>query len=226
MDQVNKVQFNSLHDWAILPRKRKLKTENISKYTKAVQNSFEFYRANRRPEFCWSWRKANEMGWDLHSPIDITLLPFEDFELTAEINSEKLTSITNSMNFSQIWTRSDSKIAIRHGSWMRAYDFKVGDAYQSMFIPNGFNTVEWVLGWTAHIPDGFVLWFLPSKIQEGNVNVLGGVLKKSSLIEMHKKGIGISIGIQVEARTHILRGDFLGRFVIIPEYCLDIIEDV
>ena len=189
-----------------------------------IRDRFEYYRTNRSKEFCWSWRKANDFGWNVLSPVNINLAPFEDFELPADADQDLLLRFSSSTNYSQIWNRADSRIAVRGGDWMRAYDFRANGGSLSMFIPNGAGSVEWVLGWRALIPEGFVLLFLPHQLSGGSMEVIGGALRGKSLESMAERGVGISIAIKVNAPIQLSRGDVIGRFLILPEYCLDLVE--
>jgi hypothetical protein len=218
------IRFERLYEWAIAPQKRLSNVGEISTAIRATQESFEYYRSNRSAELCWSWRKANIAGWNVLSPINAYMTPFEDFELSASMDQDQLRRFSSATNFSQIWTRQDSRIAVRGGDWMRAYDFRVRDNSLSMFIPNGAGTAEWVLGWTANIPEGFVLLFLPLELRGGAAEILAGALRKKSLDEMADRGIGASIAIRVKAPFRVSRGDVIGRFLILPEYCLDLVE--
>ena len=219
------LEFDPIYEWAIPPRKRRSDVATATKSAKTIKESFEHYRASRNPEFCWSWRKANYAGWDVISPIDIFFTPLEDFEISPSASKEELQEFAAATKFTQLWNRSDSRIAVRGGDWMRAFDFKTNGGSLSMFVPNGMGTIEWILGWKATIPEGFVVLFIPHQLNGGAVEVLSGALRKKSLESMADRGVGISIAIRVESSTRVARGDVIGRFIVIPEYCLDLSEN-
>lgn len=110
----------------------------------------------------------------------------------------------------QVWTRDKAAIAVESTDWLGAYEFEADGNNQTMFLPNGLNTVEWRLGWTVREHNGYALLIVPSP-SSPSVGVQIGLLSPSTL-DRHTD-IGFSIAIAPSSQVNLTRGDEIARLI-------------
>jgi hypothetical protein len=117
--------------------------------------------------------------------------------------------------FCSPWVLGGTGLAMDKPPWLHLYEFREGDGWGSMFIPNGQGSVEWRQGW---LPDDFqphaIMVFPSEELPE--LGVLTGVLTATSIERMRLTGFSIAISPRVE--VPICRGQEIARMVLVgPE---------
>jgi len=146
------------------------------------------------------------------------MTPIDDFELHCP--EEDVSRVMKLSGASEIWKRDDTCIAVRGCPWLRMFDFKVNDCWDSMFVPNGQGTVEWRQGLQVDVPTGVCLLILPAS-QNADLSVPAGLLTKK-LLDGFNEGVGLSIAVHPNAKCHIKRGDPIAWLVPINEEVLQL----
>lgn len=200
--------------WVYLPSAR---TErNVKPEDNDVFNSFRYMRLSRRRENCWPWRLFDQMGWDIHSPVDVTLEPLIDIEMSAALTEDEVYSIAKTANLSELWRRGESYIAFPSSNWIRLYDFQVEDGWMPMFTPNGQGTIEWNLGWSLDIPESMAVMIMEGDVPLKGLEIPGGII----ISKKNRDFTGFSIALDIKERTTIRRGDVIARMIPISKSSL------
>lgn len=199
--------FTQQHPWALLPVDRKANASTADSPT--LFEGFRYVRNSRRKENCWPWRAAEQMGWDVASPVDVVVEPLNDVEITAGLDQDEILAIAGAANLKEIWRRGDSHIAFPSSGWLRLFDFKSEDRWMPMFTPNGQGSVEWNLGWSVEMPaDMGLLIGAPAESKHG-LHVPSGVI----VAKRAQSFTGFSLAVEIRARTVIRRGDVIARLL-------------
>ncbi len=206
--------FKKTLPWALLPSVR----TSVTHADDGSHESFRYLRHDRRRENCWPWRLFDQMGWDVLSPVDVSLEPLLDVEISASLEEEEILSIANSANLKEWWRRGESYIAFPSSGWLRLYDFEREGKWVPMFTPNGQGTVEWNLGWSVDVPDDMALLTLTPDNRIVGVDIPGGVI----LSKKAKQFIDFSIAIEIDRSARIKRGDVIARLVPISRSSLKV----
>ena len=203
------IVFTSHYDWVLPPRKN---TIAVPKEELAVYDTFRWVRRSRRKELCYPWRLGQGLGWDVPSPIDVTIHPFDDIEISAA--PAELENAHRTLGLNNFWDRGETFLSVSH-DWMRLYQFRgAGNKWEGMFIPNGEGTVEWRLGFSADLPDGYSLLIAPHQDTTA-IDVPYGVLSKKDVDKMNRIG-GLSVPIKPKAtKTSLRRHDPIARLILI-----------
>ncbi|WP_250032673.1 hypothetical protein [Paractinoplanes maris] len=205
------MKFVRLQPWAVLPERRTVDLDAAKERERLYRENFRHLRAARQPEFCAPWVLGQRVGWRILSPVDVTVAPLPQ----VEISGEETEAAAAAVGRSEVWLRSGTALAMDRPPWLHLYEFRDGDGWGSMFVPNGQGTVEWRMGWS---PDDFqpmsVLVFPSEDLPD--LGVMVGVLTPASLDRMH--GTGFSIAIQPRRELGIRRGQEIARIVLVgPE---------
>jgi len=204
------VIFERQYDWAFLPIKKKA-DEVDSSIKELYEDNFRWLRQNRKKEYCAPWRVGNELGWYVCSPIDVTIYPLDDFEMSLDPN--EMENIHKVLGFKNLWKRENSYISLKD-DWLKLYQFKgKTGSWDTMFIPNGEGTVEWRLGFSIVIPNEYSLLICPLEENKG-YSIPYGVLTSKQLSSMNSNG-GVSIAIKPQKILKICRGEPIGRIILI-----------
>ncbi len=205
-----KVEFKKEYEWSLLPAKISVQS-SVFDNSELYENNFRWLRQYRKKELCFSWRAGNELGWYIRSPIDVTLYPIEDTELS--LDQKEFENINKVLGFKSLWKRENSFISVSN-DWMKLYQFKSGsESWETMFIPNGEGSIEWRLGFTSIIPDDYSILICPLEDYSG-YTVPYGILTKKYLDVMNAHG-GISIAITPHSKVKLSRGDPIARVILI-----------
>lgn len=164
-------------------------------------------RAERLPEFCPPWVQGQTIGWRVHSPIDVELSPLTQHEVAVTDSPQ---DAARTVGAKQVWFREQTALALDPPSWLSAYQFKKGENWENMFIPNGMGTVEWRLGWTASDCGSIGLLIIPNpQLPELGVEI--GLLSARTLERMETTGV--SIAICPGQSIPIARGQEIARII-------------
>ena len=211
--------FLPLYDWALLPVKRTIDPTPIAHDARVTNSNFRYLRMSRVSQLCKPWRAAAVLGWDISSPVDVTLAPIGDVEISPNIPASELQELASATGLSQMWARHGSRIGVSDGKWMRLYDFKMESGWQSMFLPNGQGSIEWILGWTMELPVGMSLLIGPAGRNEAGALAEWGLLDAAMLQSMREAGTGFSVAIRPSSLTRIVRGQTIARaWIVGPEF--------
>lgn len=201
------MDFTSLYSWSLPPTKYEVKLSEARSRRDHFRGSFTHLRAERQPEFCPPWVQGATIGWRIKSPVDISLSPVQQTEITC---SEDPAVSARAVGMNQVWRRDNAALAVESCAWMGAYEFETPEGAQSMFIPNGLGTVEWRLGWTATYPEGYGLLTIPSP-ECIDLGVQVGFFSVSTIGRLRSKGLSIAISPRSNFTLH--RGDEIARIV-------------
>jgi hypothetical protein len=89
------LRFSQLQPWAIMPGKFQVDRVGARNRADLYRQSFRYVRAERRPEHCAPWVMGQELGWRVHSPVDVTLTPLEQIEVEADADPEGAATAVN-----------------------------------------------------------------------------------------------------------------------------------
>lgn len=207
-----KVVFSAKYSWALMPKRVKISSKRVREDSAVYRESFRWFRRDRAPELCVSWRLGQELGWIIESPVDVRIKPVSDVEIDREAlhqDPEQLATITGRHEF---WQRESSCLGIERASWLRLYDFRHGSEWQSMFIPNGAGSIEWCLGWEMDIPSDNCAVIVPLPLMP-KLGVPIGVLLRKSVAKLNGLS-GFSLAIQPNDEILVRRGDPIARLIV------------
>jgi hypothetical protein len=201
--------FNPWEPWALLPRKASSDRRGARERARLYRENFRWLRAERQAEFCTPWVLGHELGWRLDSPVDVTLDPLEQIEVDPGDNPE---ATARAAAKSELWVRDGTALTMDRPPWLHLYQFRSGDRWENMFIPNGQDTVEWRLGFiVTDIGDQSVLIFGSEHSPDLGVKV--GVLTSASLRRL--QATGFSIAVSPQRRVTIRRGQEIARVALL-----------
>lgn len=200
------VQFRQLYPWAILPTQMRIDRSAARRESDLYRSSFRYVRGDRRPENCAPWVMGQELGWRIHSPIDITFSELKQAEIDAEADPA---GAAKAANRPELWGRERSHLAVDKTSWLHLYQFATDPGWENMFTPNGAGTVEWRLGWAVDLPRNYFL-LVQASDPPGPVAVPTGVM--SSTVTSRMQASGTSIAIR-PAEATVRRGQEIARII-------------
>ena len=203
------IRFCEVRPWAILPHKATMDLTSARQRASMYREQFRYVRANRQPEFCAPWVLGRELGWRISSPIDVTIDPLRQIEVDP---GDDPTAALKASGKSELWMRERTAIAVDRPSWLHLYQFRSGDQWENMFVPNGADSVEWRLGWAVDGVDSHSMLVMPS---EGcpDLGVQVGVLTAGALQRMREHGC--SVPISPRRSVSVRRGDEIARIVVL-----------
>ncbi|MCP3760641.1 hypothetical protein [Streptomyces sp. TBY4] len=205
------VRFRQLHPWSLAPRQHKVDRQQSRDHAAVFRGNFRFVRAERQPEHCAPWVMGQELGWRVHSPIDISFTPLDQIELDGANEPE---AAGRAVNRTELWQREKSHLAVEKTSWLHLYQFKTARGWENMFLPNGAGTVEWRLGWAADIPRGHFLLVLPLEKPVAGLDVPTGILSSTATTRMSREN-GLGIAVRPTEPVAIRRGQEIARIVLL-----------
>ncbi|MDB9338382.1 hypothetical protein [Nodularia spumigena] len=205
------VVFKQKYSWSILPFKQKVDLKLEKQKSQIYEQNFRWFRRSRVAELCVPWRLANEIGWIIPSPVDITLTPIHDIEISCA--KEEISNICKITGTTELWNRDNSYFAIQKASWLRLYDFQTPSGWESMFIINGQGSVEWRLGWEIQIPTNYYIMIMPLD-SFAEINIVPGILE-SNILERINHSSGISIAINPQKNIVVKRGQAIARVILL-----------
>jgi hypothetical protein len=214
----SQVFFNRKHEWALLPFKAEVNDLNARESTQQYENSFRWFRRTRTAELCLPWKLAHQIGWLIPSPVDVTVSPVAQIEV-ARLSDEDLRDAATTLGTTEVWKRDESVLCSSKTEWLRLYDFRVDDHWESMFVPNGEGTIEWRLGWDIAVPSKHCVYIFSTGECPG-LDVPSGLL--TEVMVSRARSTGISIAIRPTCRLNIRRGQPLARLLVIPQECLNL----
>ncbi|MEU4999364.1 hypothetical protein [Streptomyces sp. NPDC021622] len=204
------VPFRQLQPWAVLPSKHQVDRQRSRSDAAVYRENFRFVRAERRPEHCAPWVMGQELGWRVHSPVDIDFTPLDQIELDGISEPE---AAGRAANRTELWQREKTHLAVEKTSWLHLHQFSTPRGWENMFLVNGAGSVEWRMGWTADVPRGYFLLVLPLDSAEG-LDVPVGILSSSITARMATEH-GLSIAVRPTAQVSIRRGQPIARIVLL-----------
>jgi hypothetical protein len=99
--------------------------------------------------------------------------------------------------------------------WLHQYQFREGEGWGSMFVPNGQGTVEWRQGWIPKDTGEHSIMIFPSE-DLPDLGVLVGVLTPAVVSRLGTTGFSVACNPQRTLR--IDRGQEIARLVLVgPE---------
>lgn len=193
--------------WSLLPKT--LHELEPVLHTLELQDEFRWLREGRQSSRCPSFVNAQRLVHVFCSPIDICLSPSDQFTFDCEFND--LAQFQKDTGTNEVWRRNGKFIGICKASGLKKFDFRVGEKWESMFLPNGENSWEWRLGLNFDVPvDCSVLVFdeptLPS------IEIVPGVFSNKQILSMNENS-GISIAFRVKQTVYLKRGTPIARCV-------------
>jgi hypothetical protein len=205
------MKFERLHDWAVLPTQRQVNLDAARDRQQLYREHFRHLRAERQPEFCAPWVLGQKVGWRVHSPVDVHLSPLPQYEVSADEPRVSAAAV----GMQELWLRSGSGLVMDRPPWLHHFQFREGEAWGNMFVPNGHGTVEWRLGWVPKDVGAHSIMIFPSEDMP-DLGVLVGVLAPAVVARMDAKGF--SVACSPRRPLSIRRGQEIARFVLVgPE---------
>jgi hypothetical protein len=211
------ISFKRKFVWSVLPFKREVDDDISRKDAALYEAHFRWFRKSRVAEMCLPWRLGQELGWLIPSPVDVAMAPVRDIEIVHGIDAE-LHEAASTMGATEVWKRDKCAFATTKTDWLRLYDFRVEDRWESMFILNGQGTVEWRLGWELHLPAKKCAFIFSDGVCDG-MEVPSGVLTESMLKRSNEER-GFSIAVKPTRSIQISRGQPVARLIVLPQECL------
>ena len=206
------LQVRKLHDWAIVPEKRRVDRKHAREEAESLSANFRYHRKFRYPEACPPWVMGQELGWQIMSPITVNLTPVEDVQTSSE---EDPAAIGRLLDVSEFWQRGDGFVATKRNDWIRSFQYRgTTGGWEAMFLPNGDGTVEWHLGWAARIPDESLLLVLALDGVSG-IEIPTGILT-SRQVNKSWDGVGLSVAMRPLLTRRLNRGEAFARIVVLP----------
>lgn len=205
------VSFCQLQPWALVPNVARVDRKAAREERDVYQQHFRYKRVTRLPADCPPWVLGQELGWLVRSPVAVAMGPVGDIEFDVP-QDEELRAVARKINRSEVWRRDDGWIATQDTDWMRFYDYRSGDRWESMFLPNGSGTVEWRLGWGIRIPPRYFIMVMG--LDAAGLGVPVSVVAAKTANAMAERG-GFSIAIQPTRRLVLKRGDPVARLVLL-----------
>lgn len=108
------MKFRLAHPWAIRPERRIVDIEAARERERLYRENFQYLRAARQPEFCSSWVLGQRVGWRLQSPVDVTLSPLPQTEVSADDAQAAATAVGRQ----EMWQRNGSMLAVDRPPWL------------------------------------------------------------------------------------------------------------
>lgn len=199
------------HEWALLPVEAPARAPGSAERARLYRRHFRWLRAERTAEFCPPSRAAEQLGWILQSPIDADLRPIVDIEVP--VDSAERADLHELSLVGQVWVRRTSAIFTEGAGWLNYYQYRSGDQWHQMFVPNGQATLEWHLGLDLEVSDGSHLLILPA----GPYSLTVPALLTAAAVRGQQTAQGFSIGICPTARVRVERGDPVARLIVLPD---------
>ncbi|MGW1412541.1 hypothetical protein [Streptomyces sp. NPDC002403] len=72
------VTFRPLQPWALLPDKPRIDRAAARAERDTYQESFRYMHIPRLPADCPPWVLGQELGWNVRSPLTLTMKPLDD----------------------------------------------------------------------------------------------------------------------------------------------------
>jgi hypothetical protein len=207
-----RVSFKIKHEWALLPHKHQVDRHAAALDAGIYARNFRWFRKTRTAAACWPWRVAQELGWVIPSPVDVHMTPLRDVEVACM--PEEMELLSRATRLEELWKRSDSYLAVETTNWLRLYDVRGDGGWEAMFVPNGDGTVEWHLGWEAHIPEGYFLMILPPPDSTPGLDVPMGLLDFRTLCKLNEKQ-GVAIAVKPTLPVTLRRHQPVARLVLL-----------
>ena len=205
------IEVRRIHQWALLPDKGHVERQPGREEAKHLDADFRYHRAFRRPEACPPWVMGQEAGWRLLAPISVTLSPIEDAQIGPE---EDLGAAGRILGMTEFWRRGEGYLATKASSWLRAHQYRgTGEAWESMFVPNGQGSVEWHLGFAARIPESYLLLITGLDGLPG-LQVPTGILTDRQVNRTWDTA-GLSVAIRPTATVQLRRGEPFARMLLL-----------
>ena len=202
------MRFDPLFPWAVLPHQKSVDVEQAKQRQRLMRDEFSHLRADRQPEFCAPWVLGQKIGWRICSPVDVDLTPLPQYE----VNQNEPEKAAAALGKTEVWLRSGTGLIMDRPPWLHMYQFREGETWGNMFIPNGQSTVEWRLGWMPAISEQHTIMIFPSELTP-ELGVLIGVLTPASLKRLQTTGF--SIAFQPKGVVRISRGQEIARLVLV-----------
>jgi hypothetical protein len=209
------LQFSKIFPWAILPIKEKVNASLFDEEDQIMHDNLRWFRKMRVREHCRSWKMSSELGYVVKSPISCSISPFIDFELESSIDPDELKVFASVSGVNQFWNRPGLSIGIEGGEWLKLYQFKHDQKWNTFFVPNGEGTVEWHLGFKIELPAHHFILVLPYDYNSA-YSIPYGILDSKTLSRLNSD-LGMSIALKPLQKTQIARGTPLARIIPITQ---------
>jgi hypothetical protein len=212
-----------LTEWAIVPSKPQVDRRGPRQESVLLERSFRFHRQFRYPEACPPWVLGQELGWQIASPVTVTLTPVDEVQIAGDDAEPR--EAARLLGREDFWRRGAGYIATGRTDWLRAFQYRGADgAWEGMFVPNGAGSVEWRLGWRIRIPDDTFL--LVTSLEDSiGLTVPTGVLTAKQTNRTWDSG-GFSIAVRPDHRVVVRRGQPIARLVLLGRESLQATLDI
>lgn len=204
--------FRSLQPWAVVPDKSRVDRAGARAERDAYAQSFRYLRIPRLPADCPPWVLGQELGWNIYSPLTVTMSPLEDLGIAVPAQ-EDIQTVGRRLGRAGLWQRGKDWLAAKDADWLHLGDYRAHrGGWEGMFVPNGQGTVEWRLGWSAHVPEHTFLMVMPLPLD--GLEVPLGVISAKTVNAMTARG-GMSIAVRPTRPVTVHRGQPIARLVLL-----------
>lgn len=187
--------------------------EPLTLSVEASKNPFRWISNGRSSERCGPFQLARSMGLKILSPVTVELSPLQEVQFRCK--AEALSDFLVANSIAECWERDGGFLGFREKTYMRMFDFKVGDHWESMFLPNGQETVEWRLGYDLILPEEYGLLICPPDHPIPNLYIPYGYIAPT-IAERAFRRAGLSIAFRADHKVRILRGQQIAKAIPIP----------
>ncbi|RAJ76929.1 MULTISPECIES: hypothetical protein [unclassified Streptomyces] len=205
------VQFTALQPWALVPDKHRVERAAARAERDAYAENFRYLRIPRLPADCPPWVLGQELGWQVRSPVTVPMSPLNDLGV-ALASAEDAPRTGRLLGREGLWQRGPDWIATKQAEWLHLGDYRTPAGWEGMFVPNGQGTVEWRLGWSAHLPEHTFLMVMPLDVD--GLDIPLGVISAKSVNAMRTRG-GMSIAVAPRRPLTVTRGQPVARLVLL-----------
>jgi hypothetical protein len=217
------VEVRRFHDWAILPTKNHVDRVGPREDARLAEAHFRFHRQFRYAEACPPWVLGQQWGWQIASPVAITIGPLDDVQVALGDEAE-LQEAGRLLGRADFWRRGDGYLATGRNNWVRAYQYRGSSGgWEGMFLPNGQGTVEWRLGWAMRIPeDTFAL--VTGLDDDAGFTIPTGMLTARQA-NRGWEDTGFSIALRPDRPVTLTRGQPIARVALLTRDCLQAVME-
>ncbi|MGG4493014.1 hypothetical protein [Brevibacillus reuszeri] len=212
------IKFNQLLDFAILPAHEEIAD------TRWPDNSSRWIKTRRVKGICWPYRKAKELGWTIHCPVDIDIQPVKEIQTSIE-NLTELARLKHMVPMEDWVHKEDVIIGVTPAAWYKIHEYKYRGLYYPMLLPNGEGTFEWRQGWSVEVPKNHFILIQPIETQDGRFIIYPGMLHGPTLTRVQER-LGLPLAFEPLKECRIRRGEPLAKLLVLPMSVLSIKSEI
>lgn len=174
--------------------------------------SFRWAASARSSDRCGPYQLARNLGLTALSPVTVDLTPLNEIQFRCEANT--LPEFLSANSIAEYWQLDKGYIGFKEKTFMRLFDYRVGEHWEPMFLPNGEGTIEWRLGYDLVLPDGIGLLVCPPSNGVNFMIPYGYIAPQVAARTIQR--FGFSIALKPLQPIRIERGAPIAKLIPIP----------